>query len=129
MRCFLWDVQTLWTVKNRYCFYYLPCSPFYLHNISRTLFLPIPVILIVFNVWTTKEATKRLTTKQYNSSIVFYNSLILFPQRFKRNYCVPFTSCCSIGEVAENHIYRLVWYLLHFYQAVSLYDGIEHIIS
>src|SRR5699024_5383440 len=86
--------------KHTYVFSLLHWSIFCYQMSLSCYFIPSPTVLKFLHITHYQSTRKGLTCSKYNSSIIFNNSIILFPKWFERDNRVPFTCCCcSVRQI------------------------------
>ena len=119
-------VCRLASVEYRHYFMFFKWLLISEQKICSFLFIPYPVISVLFYITHSQSRAKRLTSKQYNSSIWFYYSLQLLPHLIERYDRVPFTCSSSIWGISNNTIYRLIRNTFHSFQTILVEYLIYH---
>ena len=93
--------------------------------IHALLFLPYPIVSVVFEVAHPKRRAEWLGAKQYDSSIFFADTIVLLPQLVEWDYRVPCAGGRPIRQIAYHGIHASVGYSFHPFEAVHVVDVVN----
>ena len=113
-----WIINTLFFIEYAYVF--VASHRLFLchHWICNSYFIPYPIILILFDITHSQSRRKWLTSKQYYSTVWFYDSFEFFPHRLERDHLIPRTFCSSVRYICNNTIYRSIRNPLHSFKTI-----------
>ena len=95
----LWLICRGFLVENAYIFNtphrLIPC----IGEAGFVVLLPIPTIAEVFEIAINQLCCERLRRKKHNSTVFFYDPVVLLPKGFKWNDRVPFASRGAVWKI------------------------------